>query len=260
VAHQRGLVITLVVAVVLAVVGIGVMELTTNDTDDSVQEEVASDAYAGTRPFGLDAAETASVSYAVIVENNSTGPRVFVIYQEDPELSFPMRSLVWKEIPLPSNATGTLTWDSSGYEVQAGRSGELKPGAVFTPDETLAQPDNAADLTFSNGRFHFLPRAAIVGGRAVIIETDGTIPDNTGAIAFSQGHAPAFATQARPRKTYSTLRPASPALFLAALPPSTRAGEVLPDRPPNVVELNFPSGRRLRATFSFSETWDVRPA
>ena len=39
-AHHRGLVITLVVAVVIAVVGVGVMALTTNDTDESVRDDV----------------------------------------------------------------------------------------------------------------------------------------------------------------------------------------------------------------------------
>ena len=41
VAHHRGLVITLVVAVVVAVVGIGVMALATNDTDEFVGDDIA---------------------------------------------------------------------------------------------------------------------------------------------------------------------------------------------------------------------------
>jgi hypothetical protein len=45
--HHRGLVITLVVVVVVAVVFVGVMALATNDTDESVQEELA------TTQFGL---------------------------------------------------------------------------------------------------------------------------------------------------------------------------------------------------------------
>ena len=44
-AHHRALVITLVVAVVLAGVGIGVLALATNDTDESVQDELAAHAY-----------------------------------------------------------------------------------------------------------------------------------------------------------------------------------------------------------------------
>ena len=40
--HHRGLVITLIVAVVVAGVGVGVLALATNDTDESVQAEVSS--------------------------------------------------------------------------------------------------------------------------------------------------------------------------------------------------------------------------
>jgi hypothetical protein len=46
VAHHRGLVITLVIAVVLAGVGIGVLALTTNDTDEPVQAELSVRHYA----------------------------------------------------------------------------------------------------------------------------------------------------------------------------------------------------------------------
>jgi hypothetical protein len=52
--HHRGLVITIVVAVVVAAVGIGVMAAATNDSDESVQEELAP------AQFGLTAEDPAS--------------------------------------------------------------------------------------------------------------------------------------------------------------------------------------------------------
>ena len=61
VAHHRWLVITLVVAVVVAVVGTGAMAWATNDTDESVQEELA------TAQFGLTSeGPGSSASYQTI--------------------------------------------------------------------------------------------------------------------------------------------------------------------------------------------------
>jgi hypothetical protein len=52
-AHHRGLVITLVVAVVVAVVGVGVMALSTNDTEGAVLDDVTKDVFAGSRSAQL---------------------------------------------------------------------------------------------------------------------------------------------------------------------------------------------------------------
>jgi hypothetical protein len=64
VAHQRLLIITLAVAVVVAAVGIGVMAVATNDTDESVQDEL------GAAALGHNLAGGATTNVDRRVSNN----------------------------------------------------------------------------------------------------------------------------------------------------------------------------------------------
>ena len=79
VAHHRGLVITLVVAVVVAAVGIGVLALTTNDTDEPVLGELSVRHYAESavgwpsNDFGINVVNTTGKALKLIPKRHG-GP------------------------------------------------------------------------------------------------------------------------------------------------------------------------------------------
>ena len=60
--HHRGLVITLVIAVVVAGIGIGVMALTADDENESVDDELATEGYLGRSLTSGDAEESLSLT------------------------------------------------------------------------------------------------------------------------------------------------------------------------------------------------------
>ncbi|MDP9604741.1 UNVERIFIED_ORG: hypothetical protein J2W38_004542 [Variovorax paradoxus] len=196
--------------------------------------------------------------YSVAVNNHASHPGCFMVFQNDPtQLAPNALSLAWFvrfSNPGP-NSRVKFQWSvDTGFSWA--ETGELQPGAQFTPTETYVPsgPNNKITLD-CNRTYRFMN--ATQGpeqSRFYLAQSAGIPARSAAAVGVTMGGSTVYAVQARPNQNL-VIAP-HPKYFLAY--GDYQEGDVIDASSiNNPLELRYPPGvYALTTTLNADDTWD----
>ena len=223
---------------------------------------IAGSLLAGITAAGPAAAHTLALYptvYTLTVRNESKSPTDIAVYQTDPGFSAAATPLVWQDVPVKANAETGLSWNSD-YSLSWSNSADLKPGAVYRPDQTLsvsagAARENAVELIDTHGDLgmHRVRPSEQADG-ALSLQALSTIPPGSASVALGMSGRPASVVKAEPDQTLRFTP--HPTYWITA--GTFTEGEVI--NPRNVADplrLHFGDTGAITVTFHQGGHWTV---
>ncbi len=151
-------------------------------------------------------------TYSLTMQNRSTQPWTFYVYQEPPATDGSFFSLAWYASPflIMPGSQATFEWDNS-CDFVWGTPGDLKAGMTFRQGGTIGcspDGDNATTFTVFPGPHLTSPERTPPLGSLTISVADN-VPNNTYSVGIGMSGVATYATSASPNLRH-IFRPAPP--------------------------------------------------